>query len=173
MDKKIINAAIKQSGHYADIINGILYVSKSFQTNANYYGTTEYHKMNEILTVYPDMKVELYAATRNCCVLRLNRLTSSVMMVSPSLAISRSIWSCFFVLASPCSYSKMTSSAPAALSSFICLLMSCLLSFVEHRAYPYIIVFPPAVKERVKCLIYSFAAPKVLILRRFRLTRQL
>ena len=36
MNKQIINAAIKQSGHYADIINGTLYVSKSFQTNANY-----------------------------------------------------------------------------------------------------------------------------------------
>lgn len=75
MNKQIINAAIKQSGHYADIINGILYVSKSFQTNANYYGTTEYHKMNEILTVYPDMKVELYAATRK------KRLTYEMMEV--------------------------------------------------------------------------------------------
>ena len=37
MNKQIINAAIKQSGHYADILNGVLYVSKSFQTNANYY----------------------------------------------------------------------------------------------------------------------------------------
>ena len=64
MNKQIINAAIKQSGHYADIINGVLYVSKSFQTNANYYGTTEYRKMNEILAVYPDMKIELYVATR-------------------------------------------------------------------------------------------------------------
>ena len=52
MNKQIINAAIKQSGHYADILNGVLYVSKFFQTNANYYGTTEYHKMNEILAVY-------------------------------------------------------------------------------------------------------------------------
>ena len=73
MNKQIINAAIKQSGHYADIINGTLYVSKSFQTNANYYGTTEYHKMNEILAVYPDMKVELYAATRK------KRLTYEMM----------------------------------------------------------------------------------------------
>ena len=64
MNKQIINAAIKQSGHYADVINGILYISKSFQTNANYYGTTEYRKMNEILTVYPDMEIELYVATR-------------------------------------------------------------------------------------------------------------
>ena len=64
MNKQIINAAIKQSGHYADILNGVLYVSKSFQTNANYYGTTEYRKMNEILTVYPDMEIELYVATR-------------------------------------------------------------------------------------------------------------
>ena len=73
MNKQIINAAIKQSGHQADIINGTLYVSKSFQTNANYYGTTEYHKMNEILAVYPDMKVELYAATRK------KRLTYEMM----------------------------------------------------------------------------------------------
>ena len=42
----------------------ILHVSKSFQANANYYGTTEYRKMNEIFAVYPDMKIELYAATR-------------------------------------------------------------------------------------------------------------
>lgn len=73
MNKQIINAAIKQSGHCADIINGVLYVSKSFQTNANYYGTTEYRKMNEILAVYPDMKIELYAATRK------KRLTYEMM----------------------------------------------------------------------------------------------
>ena len=73
MNKQIINAAIKQSGHYADTTNGILYVSKSFQTNANFYGTTEYHKMNEILSVYPDMKIELCAATRK------KRLTYEMM----------------------------------------------------------------------------------------------
>ena len=73
MNKQIINAAIKQSGHYADILNGVLYVSKSFQTNANYYGTTEYRKMNEILAVYPDMKIELYAPTRK------KRLTYEMM----------------------------------------------------------------------------------------------
>ena len=63
MDKQIINAAIREAGHCVDH-NGILYVSKSFQTNANFYGTTEYRKMNEILAVYPDMKIELYAPTR-------------------------------------------------------------------------------------------------------------
>lgn len=73
MDKKIINAAIKQSGHYADISNGILYVSKSFQKKADYYGTNEYNKMNEILAAYPDMKLELYAATRK------KRLTYEMM----------------------------------------------------------------------------------------------
>ena len=73
MNKQIINAAIKQSGHYADVINGTLYVSKSFQNNANYYGTTEYRKMNEILAVYPDMKIELYAPTRK------KRLTYEMM----------------------------------------------------------------------------------------------
>ena len=73
MNKQIINAAMKQSGHYADTTNGILYVSKSFQTNANYYGTTEYRKMNEILAVYPDMKIELYVATRK------KRLTYEMM----------------------------------------------------------------------------------------------
>ena len=73
MNKQIINVAMKQSGHYADVINGILYVSKSFQTNANFYGTTEYRKMNEILAVYPDMKIELYAPTRK------KRLTYEMM----------------------------------------------------------------------------------------------
>ena len=73
MNKQIINAAIKQSGHYADTTNGTLYVSKSFQNNANYYGTTEYRKMNEILAVYPDMKIELYVATRK------KRLTYEMM----------------------------------------------------------------------------------------------
>ena len=73
MNKQIINAAIKEAGHYADIFNGILYVSKSFQTNANYYGTTEYHKMNGIFAVRSDMKVELYAATRK------KRLTYEMM----------------------------------------------------------------------------------------------
>ena len=72
MDKQIINAAIKEAGHCVDH-NGILYVSKSFQTNANYYGTTEYRKMNEILAVYPDMKIELYAPTRK------KRLTYEMM----------------------------------------------------------------------------------------------
>ena len=72
MDKQIINAAIKEAGHCVDH-NGILYVSKSFQTNANYYGTTEYRKMNEILAVYPDMKIELYAPTRK------KRLTYELM----------------------------------------------------------------------------------------------
>lgn len=72
MDKQIINAAIKEAGHCVDH-NGILYVSKSFQNNANYYGTTEYRKMNEILAVYPDMKIELYAATRK------KRLTYEMM----------------------------------------------------------------------------------------------
>ena len=74
MNKQIINAAIKEAGHCVDH-NGILYVSKSFQTNANYYGTTEYRKMNEILAVYPDMKIELYAATRK------KRLTYEMIMV--------------------------------------------------------------------------------------------
>ena len=72
MDKQIINAAIKEAGHCVDH-NGILYVSKSFQTNANFYGTTEYRKMNEILAVYPDMKIELYAPTRK------KRLTYEMM----------------------------------------------------------------------------------------------
>ena len=72
MDKQIINAAIREAGHCVDH-NGILYVSKSFQTNANYYGTTEYRKMNEILAVYPDMKIELYAPTRK------KRLTYEMM----------------------------------------------------------------------------------------------
>lgn len=72
MDKQIINAAIKEAGHCVDH-NGTLYVSKSFQTNANYYGTTEYRKMNEILAVYPDMKIELYAPTRK------KRLTYEMM----------------------------------------------------------------------------------------------
>ena len=74
MDKQIINAAMKEAGHCVDH-NGILYVSKSFQTNANYYGTTEYRKMNEILAVYPDMKIELYAPTRK------KRLTYEMMEV--------------------------------------------------------------------------------------------
>ena len=72
MNKQIINAAIKEAGHCVDH-NGILYVSKSFQTNANYYGTTEYRKMNEILAVYPDMRIELYVATRK------KRLTYEMM----------------------------------------------------------------------------------------------
>ena len=73
MNKQIIKDSLKQSGHYVDIFNGILYVSKSFQTNANYYGTTEYHKMNEILALRPDMKIELCAATRK------KRLTYEMM----------------------------------------------------------------------------------------------
>lgn len=64
MNKKIISAAVKQSGHYVDATNGILYVSKSFRANADIYGTNEYHKMNEILATYPDVRIELYAATR-------------------------------------------------------------------------------------------------------------
>ena len=39
MDKQIINAAIKEAGHCVDH-NGILYVSKSFQNNANYHDSS-------------------------------------------------------------------------------------------------------------------------------------
>jgi hypothetical protein len=35
--------------------------------------------------------------------------------------------------------------------------MSCLLSLVEQRAYPYIIVIPPVVNKRPKRLNYSFS----------------
>ena len=57
--------------------------------------------------------------SQSCCVDRDSRLTSSVMMVSPSWAVSSSICKFFLTLASVCSYSKMILSAPAALSSRI------------------------------------------------------
>jgi hypothetical protein len=72
--------------------------------------------------------------SHSCRVLRLRRLTSSVMIVSPAFAPSSSSCRFFFTLASPCSYSKMTSSAPAAFNSLICRVMSCLSSLVLHLA---------------------------------------
>ena len=81
--------------------------------------------------------------SHNCLVERARRETSSVIIVSPSCACSKREDSWHFTAASPCSYSRKTRSAPACFSSRTCLSMSCLLSLVEHLAYPYfIIVFP-------------------------------
>ena len=72
--------------------------------------------------------------SQSCFVLLARRETSSVMMVSPACACSRSKDNCSLMTASPCSYSRYTVSAPACFSSRTCRSMSCLLSLVEHAA---------------------------------------
>ena len=77
--------------------------------------------------------------SHSCWVLRASRGTSNVRMVSPACACAN-IASCWLlILLSPCSYSRKMVSAPAVFSSRTCLLISCLVSLVEQRAYPYVI----------------------------------
>ena len=72
--------------------------------------------------------------SQSCLVERARRETSSVIIVSPACACSRSKDNCSLTAASPCSYSRKMRSAPACLSSRTCRSISCLLSLVEHAA---------------------------------------
>ena len=58
--------------------------------------------------------------SQSCLVLLARRETSSVMMVSPACAVSKSVYNCSFTALSPCSYSRNICSAPAAFSSLVC-----------------------------------------------------
>ena len=59
MDKKIISAALKASGHYYDFDTNTLYLSNAFAKNSNTYGTNEYHLLNQILGQYPGVSMEI------------------------------------------------------------------------------------------------------------------
>ena len=73
------------------------------------------------------------------CVLLVSLLTSNDVIESPGFTICIKRFNSFRSSFVPLSYSKKILSflIPILFSSLFCLFMSCLDSFVEHRAYPY------------------------------------
>ena len=63
-NKKILNAALKASGHYVDMAAFRLYVTPAFEKKASYYGTPECDIMNAILDAFPNMAVEVVKPER-------------------------------------------------------------------------------------------------------------
>ena len=57
MDKKIVAAALKTSGHYIDVEENVLYITPAFNKKAEIYGTAECSRMNAILAAFPAVKV--------------------------------------------------------------------------------------------------------------------
>ena len=64
MEKKILTAALKASGHYVDMAAFRLYVTLAFEKKASYYGTPECDIMNAILDAFPNMAVEVVKPER-------------------------------------------------------------------------------------------------------------
>lgn len=64
MNKKIMNAALSTSGHYVDIDANTLYVTTTFNKKAEIYGTSECSKMDEILAMFPEMKIVVQSKAR-------------------------------------------------------------------------------------------------------------
>ena len=64
MEKKILTAALKASGHYVDMAAFRLYVTPAFEKKASYYGTLECDTMNAILDAFPNMVVEIVKSNR-------------------------------------------------------------------------------------------------------------
>ena len=64
MEKKILTAALKASGHYVDMAAFRLYVTPAFEKKASYYGTPECDIMNAILDAFPNMVVEIVKSNR-------------------------------------------------------------------------------------------------------------
>lgn len=64
MEKKILTAALKASGHYVDMAAFRLYVTPAFEKKASYYGTPECDIMNAILDAFPNMAVEVVKPER-------------------------------------------------------------------------------------------------------------
>lgn len=61
---EIMKAALKESGHYIDFVNGAIYVTRDFSRKAERYGTPECRKMDEMMKQFPAMPVTVYAPTR-------------------------------------------------------------------------------------------------------------
>ena len=57
MDKKIVAAALKTSGHYIDVEANVLYITPAFNKKSEIYGTAECSRMNAILAAFPTVKV--------------------------------------------------------------------------------------------------------------------
>ena len=74
--------------------------------------------------------------SQSCFVLRVIRLTSVAATVSPEFTAESSLFSSARSVFAPLSYSRyiVSSDAPCRLSSRTYRLMSCIFSFVEHRA---------------------------------------
>ena len=64
MEKKILTAALKASGHYVDMSAFRLYVTPAFEKKASHYGTPECDTMNAILDAFPNMVVEIVKSNR-------------------------------------------------------------------------------------------------------------
>ena len=64
MEKKILTAALKASGHYVDMAAFRLYVTPAFEKKASCYGTPECDIMNAILDAFPNMVVEIVKSNR-------------------------------------------------------------------------------------------------------------
>ena len=65
MTKNIMNTALRTSGHYIDIDTNTLYVTTAFNKKAEIYGTPECTKLDDILAMFPDMKVVVQSKGRS------------------------------------------------------------------------------------------------------------
>ena len=93
--------------------------------------------MEPMITSRMCFSLMMLMISQSCWVLRLNRLTSQHIKVSPHSALFNSRSSACLVLASPCSRSVMISSAPAAFNSRHWRFRSCPRSSARlQRAYP-------------------------------------
>lgn len=97
--------------------------------------------------------------SQSCCVERHSRDTSKVTMVSPGCDVENISDCCALLVESPCSYSIQICSAPAWVNSRICRSISCLLSHVEHRAYPCVTETLSAVFVTAFVSIYPLSGP--------------
>lgn len=65
MNKKILAAALSANGHYIDIDANTLYVTTAFSKKTEIYGTPECTKLDDILAMFPDMKVVVQSKGRS------------------------------------------------------------------------------------------------------------
>ncbi len=64
MDKKIVAAALKTSGHYIDVEANVLYITPAFNKKSEIYGTAECSRMNAILATFSNIEVVVQKNTR-------------------------------------------------------------------------------------------------------------
>ena len=64
MENKIMNAALRNAGHYIDFVNKTVYVTRVFARKAEMYGSPEYEKMNEIEKSLKGFKIEMHMPSR-------------------------------------------------------------------------------------------------------------